>query len=207
MPLSSMRTALRLTRVLAGLVAVTALWAGSTATAAGPAAATAPAATPHHHPPAGRPSAAQLAGMRAATAAFHNIATATDAGYGLLHDTAGITCIDMPGVGGMGVHYVNGALVGDPALRLRTPEALVYAPDRDGTLRLAALEFIVDKAAWDAHHAQPPQLFGAAPFDLTGAPNRFGLDPFYSQHVWVWKPNPAGMLTMWNPRVHCPAAS
>jgi hypothetical protein len=205
------RTAQRLSRVLAGLAAVSALAAGLTAVAAQPAvatapAATAPAATAHHHRPAGRPSAAQLARMRAATAAFHNIATATDAGYGLLHDLAGLTCIDMPGVGGMGVHYVNGALVGDPAVQLSKPEALVYAPDRDGTLRLAALEFIVDKAAWDAHHAQPPQLFRGAPFDLTGAPNRFGLDPFYSQHAWIWKPNPAGTLTMWNPRVRCPAS-
>jgi hypothetical protein len=142
--------------------------------------------------------------MRAATDTFHNIANAQDAGYGLLHDIAGITCIAMPDEGGMGVHFVNGDRVGDPSLDIRRPEALVYAPDRDGTLRLAALEFIVDKAAWDAHHAKPPRLFGRTSFDLTAAPNRFGLAPFYSQHVWIWKANPAGILAMWNPRVHCP---
>jgi hypothetical protein len=65
----------------------------------------------------------------------------------------------------------------------------------------------VDKAAWDAHHASPPQLFRNAPFDVTSAPNRYGLDPFYSQHVWIWRPNPAGVLSMWNPRVSCRAVA
>jgi hypothetical protein len=199
--------ALRAGRVVAGLAGVAALGAALLVTGSGPAAAApAPVAvTAHHHPaPAAGPTAAQLARMRAATTGFHNIATAEDAGYGLLHDTAGLTCIDMPGQGGMGVHFVKGALVGDPALDIRHPEAVVYAPDRDGTLRLAALEFIVDKAAWDAHHSARPALFRGAPFDLTPAPNRFGLAPFYSQHVWLFKPNPAGTPAMWNPRVTCP---
>src|SRR4029079_10887946 len=110
------------------------------------------AATPvaeHQHPghsaSTARPSALQVARMRVATATFHNIANAEDAGYGLLHDLAGLTCIAMPGEGGMGVHFVKGPLVADPGLDIRHPEALVYAPDRDGTLRLAALEFIVDQ--------------------------------------------------------------
>jgi hypothetical protein len=197
--------ATRAVRLLAGLAGVAALGlvpalTGSPAAASPPA----PAAAHRHTAPAGHPSAVQVARMRAATAAFHNIADAEDAGYGLLHDLAGLTCIAMPGEGGMGVHFVNGDRVADPGLDIRRPEALVYAPDRDGTLRLAALEFIVDKAAWDAHHAARPRLFGGTPFDLTPAGNRFGLAPFYSQHVWIWKHNPAGVLAMWNPQVHCP---
>ena len=43
------------------------------------------------------------------------------AGYGLLVDAAGIACIDMPGMGAMGVHYVNGSLVGDAVLDPLTP--------------------------------------------------------------------------------------
>ena len=197
--------AARAVRLLAGLAGVAALGlvpavTGSPAAASPPA----PAAAHEHAAPAGHPSAVQVARMRAATATFHNIANAEDAGYGLLHDVAGLTCIAMPGEGGMGVHFVKGALVADPGLDIRHPEALVYAPDRDGTLRLAALEFIVDKAAWDAHHSARPRLFDGTSFDLTPAPNRFGLAPFYSQHVWIWKPNPAGVLAMWNPQVHCP---
>jgi hypothetical protein len=197
--------AARAVRLLAGLAGVAALGLVPAVTGS-PAAASpaAPAAAHEHAASAGRPSAVQVARMRAATATFHNIANAEDAGYGLLHDVAGLTCIAMPGEGGMGVHFVKGPLVADPGLDIRHPEALVYAPDRDGTLRLAALEFIVDKAAWDAHHSARPRLFDGTSFDLTPAPNRFGLAPFYSQHVWIWKPNPAGVLAMWNPRVHCP---
>lgn len=200
-----MRRALRLAAGLAGVgaLALGLLSVGPAVASTGPAGAAAPAVVADHGHARGGPSRAQLAAMRAATYRFHNLATAEDGGYGLLHDTAGISCIDMPGMGGMGVHWVNGPLVGDPTLDVRTPEALVYAPDRDGTLRLAALEFIVDKAAWDAHHAKRPQLFRGAPFDLTTAPNRYGLAPFYSQHVWLWKHNLAGTLAMWNPRVSC----
>jgi hypothetical protein len=146
---------------------------------------------------------AKLGIIRQATDEFHNIAKAEDAGYVQFKDINGKSCIAMKGMGGMGVHYVNPTLIGDPAIELKTPEALVYAPDRDGTLRLAALEYLVDKKAWDATHAAPPELFRGHPFDVTLAPNRFGLDDFYSQHVWAWRSNPAGLLAMWNPTVHC----
>jgi hypothetical protein len=140
--------------------------------------------------------------LRSATAKYHSIATAEQNGYALLTDAQGIACIDMPGMGGMGVHWANTALVGDPAIVPSRPEALVYAPDRDGTLRLAAVEYVVIKAAWDATHTSPPRVFGHT-FDLTNEPNRFGLPTFYSLHVWVWKHNPAGTFAMWNPRVSC----
>jgi len=52
----------------------------------------------------------------------------------------------MPPIGAMGVHYVNGTLVGTPAVLLRHPEALVNAPEH-GHLRLAALEYVVLKSA------------------------------------------------------------
>jgi hypothetical protein len=144
-----------------------------------------------------------LGSLRQATARYHNIAVAEQSKYALLTDAAGIACIDMPGMGGMGVHWANSTLVGDPAIVPNRPEALVYAPDSDGTLRLAAVEYVVIKSAWDATHTSPPSLFGHT-FMLTGEPNRFGLPAFYSLHVWVWKHNPAGTFEMWNPRVTCP---
>ena len=108
-------------------------------------------------------------------------------------------------MGGMGIHWANSTLVGDPAIVANRPEALVYAPTHDGTLRLAAVEYVVIKSAWDATHTSPPKLFGHT-FNLTGEPNRFGLPAFYSLHVWAWKHNPAGTFEMWNPRVICPPA-
>jgi len=144
-----------------------------------------------------------LGAVRAATAKFHSIAVAEKNGYALLTEAQGIACIDMPGMGGMGVHWANGALVGDEKIDATHPEAMVYAPRRDGTLKLAAVEYVVLQADWDATHHQPPKLFGHT-FNVTTAPNRFGLPPFYSLHAWVWQHNPAGRFAMWNPDVTCP---
>ncbi len=139
---------------------------------------------------------------KAATARYHDLAAAKADGYALLPDAQGITCIDNQPVGGMGVHYAKGSLVGDPAIDPKHPEALVYAPNGSGQLKLAALEYVVFKADWDATHSSKPSLFGRD-FDLTPFPNRFGLPAFYSLHAWVWEPNSAGLLEPWNPRVHC----
>jgi hypothetical protein len=143
-----------------------------------------------------------LSSLRHATASYHDLNVAVAAGYGKFTDAKGIACIDMPGMGAMGNHYVLGSLVGDGAVNLTTPEALVYAPDEDGHLNLAAVEYVVFKADWDAKHTAPPTLFGQA-FNETGAVNRYGLPPYYSLHVWVWQHNPAGMFAMWNPNVSC----
>jgi hypothetical protein len=145
-----------------------------------------------------------LSAARAGTAKFHSNAAAQAAGYGLLTDAAGIACIDNP-AGGMGIHYVNGALVGDDKVRAATPELVVYEPAGNGRLRLVAAEYVVFQSAWDAKHSSPPELFGRE-FELVGAGNRYGLPPFYELHAWLWKHNPSGMFEDWNPRVSCPAA-
>ena len=82
-----------------------------------------------------------------------------------------------------------------------TPEALLYEP-KDGKLQLVGVEYIVIAADWDAKHPTPPVLMGQL-FNYSGAPNRFGIPPFYELHVWAWKNNPAGMFADWNPRVSC----
>ena len=101
-----------------------------------------------------------LAAARSATAKFQRLHVARSEGYGILRDADGIACIDNPGVGGMGVHYVNGALVGNADREATTPEALVYEPGPNGRLRLVALEYVVFQSAWDKRHADPPMLFG-----------------------------------------------
>jgi hypothetical protein len=139
-----------------------------------------------------------------ATARFHDLSVAKRAGYGLLKDKKGVACIAMdamPEMGAMGVHYAKSSLVADGKLDVRTPEALVYAPE-GGKLRFAAVEYVVLKAAWNARHTAPPGLFGHR-FNLTPAGNRFGLPAYYSLHAWLWTHNPAGKFSMWNPEVHC----
>jgi hypothetical protein len=153
------------------------------------------------------PSAAggdTLTNARDATAAFSDPAAALAAGYELLTDSAGLACIDQPGAGAMGVHYVKGPLVQSGTLDPARPQALVYEVQPDGQLRLAALEYVVFKDAWDSAHSGPPTLFGQQ-FMLNSAENRYGLPAFYALHAWVWKSNPSGTFSSWNPSVQCGA--
>jgi hypothetical protein len=147
----------------------------------------------------------ELQAARHATEKFRRLAVAQHKGYALLTDAAGIACIDNPGVGGMGIHYANGKLVGDGKVNARKPDVLVYQPLPNGRMRLVALEYVVFQAAWDAKHAKPPRLFGQT-FELLGAGNRYGLDPFYELHAWIWKHNPRGLFDDWNPLVTCPSS-
>ena len=153
-----------------------------------------PHAAPDHQDPV----------AKATNEGFTHPAAATKAGYALLKDAAGIACIDMPGMGGMGVHYANVSLV-DGKIQVRHPEALVYRFANNGHLRLAALEYLVTVDAWRANHPTGrPSLFGHR-FNLTPAGNRFGLPAYFSLHAWLWYDNPAGTYRMWNPKVYCPA--
>ena len=140
--------------------------------------------------------------IRQATARYHDLSKAETAGYAEFPDAQGIRCIELPGTGAMGVHYVKGSLVGDAVLDPRRPEALVYE-QRGNNMHLVALEYIVFKQVWeDAGNQQPPTMFGRQ-FNLTPAPNRFGIPAFYSLHAWAWKVNPEGDFFAWNPRVNC----
>jgi hypothetical protein len=141
--------------------------------------------------------AVPVGGVRAATDAFHNLDIAMAAGYEKFY-----ICTDREGTGGMGQHYVKGALVEDPVLDILRPEVLVYELRAGGGLRLAAVEYVVLKDAWHARHTAPPRLFGRA-LTLVPAGNRYGLPPFYEIHVWLWTQNPRGMFNDWNPRVSC----
>jgi hypothetical protein len=153
-----------------------------------------------------------MTAAQSVTAKYQSLNVAKKSGYSILADTAGITCITEPQMGAMGVHYVKGDLVKDPAIDAARPEALVYAPDKRGGLHLAAVEYVVIKSDWDAHNSlagappwvqpSPPNLFGHD-FNFTDAPNRYGLPPFYSLHAWIWQENPMGTFEMWNPSVHC----
>ena len=139
----------------------------------------------------------QIGQVRGATAPYQQVANAQAAGYAKF-----LGCIDEPGQGAMGIHFVNGNFVGDTVLDPQQPEALVYEPSENGQLKLVALEYIVFQAAWDAQSSTPPMLFGQS-FNLVGNPNRYGLPAFYELHVWAWKNNPGGMFYEWNPGVSC----
>jgi hypothetical protein len=144
-------------------------------------------------------SQSELEAARQATKQFRDVERATDAGYAEFRDAAGIACIELEGEGAMGIHYVNGGLVGDDVLDALEPEALVY--ERHGRkLRLVALEYIVFASEWE--QVAPPSMF-ARTFDYVPEGNRYGLPPFWALHAWVHKKNPTGAVMAWNPRVDC----
>src|SRR5438445_854932 len=73
--------------------------------------------------------ASDLSTALAATARFHQLSAANDASYTVLvRDLAGITCIANPGVGVMGIHYVNGSTLRHAILDPAKPEAVLYQP-------------------------------------------------------------------------------
>jgi hypothetical protein len=141
--------------------------------------------------------------LRDATRQYQSLKVAKADGYGKLRDADGIACIDMPGEGGMGVHFVNGDLVGDAEVHGDTPELLVYDPTPDG-MKLVALEYVVFRKAWRAEHATGrPELYGQK-FEAVSKDNRYGLPAFFELHVWAFKHNASGMFEDWNPNVTCP---
>ena len=136
--------------------------------------------------------------VRNATRVYLDVNNAGPAGYG-----PAFGCVTGPDHGAMGIHYVNGTLVGDGKIEKETPEALIYEPAGGGKLRLVGVEYIVDAQTWLKNNNDvPPQLDGQA-FQLVASPNRFGLDPFFELHVWAWRDNPQGAFVDWNNNVTC----
>lgn len=134
--------------------------------------------------------------VRRATSRYGDVAAATAAGYAPF-----LGCVSGPQSGAMGIHYVNGDLVGDGKLDPQRPEALMYEP-KNGKLHFVGVEYIVLAAAWDANSKTPPVLMGQV-FHYTSSPNRYGIPAFYSLHVWAGKHNPHGVYVDWNPTVSC----
>jgi hypothetical protein len=148
---------------------------------------------------------AELAKVRRATAAFHDVDAAVAAGYELgWVNGAGVrivgACVSHPTAGAMGYHYFNADLMADNAVDALEPEVLVYAKDADGDLELVAVEWVVRSA-----QSNPP--------GVSTAPSVLGMEmhilvpppgpAFYLTHAWVWANNPAGMFEDWNPKVNC----
>jgi hypothetical protein len=112
-------------------------------------------------------------------------------------------CVSGPEKGAMGVHFVNGALLGNGVLDARQPEALIYE-FKNGEARLVGVEFIVLADVWHQTHApNDPPVLGGQLLQFVESPNRFGLPAFYELHVWAWRDNPYGVFTDWNPIVSC----
>jgi hypothetical protein len=135
---------------------------------------------------------AQLAQVRAATAAFHSISTAENSGGYVKF----LDCFDDATLGGMGQHWLLPGALAKP-LDVRSPAALVYEPQADGSYQLVAVEYVVP---------DPDQVMSAP--QLLG--RTFGYLPslgVWKLHAWIWRPNPAGMFKDYNQNsAMCPTA-
>jgi hypothetical protein len=96
----------------------------------------------------------------------------------------------------MGIHMANPPLLEDGVIDVAKPEALLYEPQPDGSMELLAVEYITFTG---------PAVLNGHLFHFVGAPNRYGLDPFYELHVWAWRENPSGTFADFNPTVSCDA--
>jgi len=145
-----------------------------------------------------------LAEVRWATAKFHRVEDAMDAGYELGYVRGDgnriITgCIAHATAGAMGYHYFNQDLVDDMVVDPLKPEGLVYAPGPNGQLQLVAVEYVVPGPNSNPPGPnEPPTVLGMPMHILVPAVGWNIL------HAWIWRDNPSGMFMDWNPKVVCP---
>jgi hypothetical protein len=137
------------------------------------------------------PGNSDLASVRAATAKYHDVDVALADGYVPVSD-----CEELPGVGAMGIHYLNPQLASDLTVTATQPEVLLYMPTENG-LKLVAVEY------FEAAVGQPtPSVLGRN-FDGPMPGHNENMPTHYDLHLWVWKNNPAGVATAWNPALSC----
>jgi hypothetical protein len=144
--------------------------------------------------------------VRQATAKYYKqpVALAENDGYQLLFG-----CVSDDDSGAMGLHYVkldrymSAPGVFDAEIVAEEPEILLYEPTPWGP-RITGADYLIDAATWNKTHAHAPELNGQI-FHFFDAPNRFGLPPFYTLHVWAWKDSPTGSFVNWHKEVRCDA--
>ena len=171
--------------------------------------------------PASDPSIAQVL---AATARFKDVKVAEAEGY-VREPTNSCETADMMGRpsadGAMGVHYVRPDLLGITAppnprvdgngthTDFLKPGVLIYEPQADGSVELVAVENLVFAKAWHAAGNPKPPSFQGVPFDsmaddtATPLDEAHGFEPHYDRHVWLYRQNPKGLFTPFNPAVTC----
>jgi hypothetical protein len=124
----------------------------------------------------------ELQRAKRATARYHDVRQAIADGY-----------VDINVVRPhMGRHLLKERLV-DAKFEVERPELLVYSPEKNGHLKLVAVEYAV-----------PLALSQAAPEGFEGSEDVWVPDPqfpLWTLHAWVWKGNPDGVFNMTNARV------
>ncbi len=164
----------------------------------------------------------KLEAVRAATERFQDIKVALAEGYVADPDCVTADMMGLPKeVGAMGVHYFRADMLGittPPNPRVNgtgthtdflKPAVLIYEPQADGSQQLVAVENLVFKKAWHAAGNTTPPSFEGVPYDLmaddpkTMVDEAHKFEPHYDRHVWLYRDNPKGVFTPFNPKVTC----
>ncbi len=136
----------------------------------------------------------ELERVRTALEKYQDPVVAIHDGY---HSTLG--CVEYA-EGGMGIHFLNRGLIGPVPDPMR-PQILLYEPVGD-KLRLVGAEWFIPLATGVKER---PHLLGQpleGPMEGHEPLQPAGLH-HYDLHVWLFKPNPAGLFSHTNPTVKC----
>lgn len=138
----------------------------------------------------------EWAKVRQALEKYQDVIVALRDGY-----RSAVLCVQDENRAGMGIHFGNARITGPVPDPMR-PTILLYEPVGN-KLQLIGAEWFIPLATGVK---QRPSLFGQ-PFDgpMEGHPPIQPPDlHHYDLHVWLFKPNPAGMFKPFNPNVKCP---
>ncbi len=122
--------------------------------------------------------AVDLIAAKGATAPYQEVSEAEADGYVLTSPMC---------VPSKGIHYLRSVADTQEELKITEPNALVYAPSADGSLKLLGVEYV-------SH--LPATLFGRD-FEQSGAVH------YYTLHVWLWQKAPAELISADNPQITC----
>jgi len=161
--------------------------------------------------------------IRAATEKYSDVNVALAEGF--IPDPSG-HCVSAaaeglpPEWGDMGIHYINPELLQITASEPRVngigthtdftqPAILLYEPQEDGSLVLMGIENLVWIEAWEAAGNTEKPVFMGRNWDMmadnpaTDGDEAHGFMPHYDQHVWLYRENPSGILSPFNPAASC----
>jgi hypothetical protein len=142
--------------------------------------------------PAAPVESPDITALRTKFEPLQDFAQAAPAGY-----TEAITpCWFHRDNGGQGVHYARVPF--DSTVVMMEPEAIMYEPQQGGGQQLLAVEYIVPFDQWKS--PTPPTVLG----EQLHRNEALGL---WVLHVWLFRDNPSGIYSDWNPNVSCANAA
>jgi hypothetical protein len=170
------------------------------------------------------PGEPTLVEVRQATDRFRDVEVALAEGY--IRDPFNVCeTADMMGRpaadGAMGVHYFRPdvlGITGPPSPRVsgtgthtdfRAPAILLYEPQADGSMALVGVENLVFAQSWRERGQAAPPTFHGVPYDTmiddpaTASDEAHMFEPHFDRHVWIYRDNPNGVFTPFNPAVTC----